>query len=432
MFLGFQPPLRGDGKGMKSLDQSVQRSIGSESANLDVFRLREIICESVQTECVRSLGSTLRAIVLTGSLARDEASFVREGDIWTCAGDAEFLVVLNPNVTAARGMTIHAIQKSIENDLSQKGIFCRIGLGRVHPSYFRRLPPHIFSYELRHCGLIIAGDDRILGTIPDFSVEELSREDAWRLLCNRLIEQLTCIDDFSNERIGPSRRLEYLTIKLYLDMATSYLVFVGAYEPTYRGRAQSLRELVLQSKSDGIAPFLMSDFADRVTQCTEWKLSGGRGPSILMPAYWQEAICYAHKLWRWEIVRMTGAAADLSTSALWDQIAGKLKIAEKIRGWASTARRSGVKNAHHWWRWARLVPHATPRYMIYRVGTELAFSLPLLVGDTGLPTSDQDWAKMGSLLPVSERITQASANNWQYLARQVLSNYRDFVACTRA
>ncbi len=415
---------------MNHLHPSVPKSVGSEHGLLDIFELRQIICASTQTQCVRSFSTSLRAIVVTGSLARDEASFLREGSVWICSGDAEFLVVLDPSVTDPSATELSSFQKSIENDLALKGIVCSISLAPVRPDYFRKLPPHIFSYELRHCGAVLSGDDRILETIPDFSVNELSQEDAWRLLCNRLIEQLICIHDFTEGR--PGRRLEYATIKLYLDMATSYLVFAGAYEPTYRGRARRLRELTERSSNGSGVPFSMMEFADRVAECTEWKLSGGRRAAGILPAYWQQSIYHAQQLWRWETIRMSGGAAGHSTAALWDQMTGKLRLSEKIRGWAATARRAGLRGAPNWRRWAGLVLRTTPRYMIYRVGTELTFSLPSLVGGDELPPSGQDWARMASLLPVSEQMTEGSEKSWEYLARQILTNYRDFVACTRA
>src|ERR1035441_7202669 len=53
-----------------------------------------VICSTMAALCREQVGSNLRALVLTGSLARDEASVqLREGEVHVL-GDADFLLVV--------------------------------------------------------------------------------------------------------------------------------------------------------------------------------------------------------------------------------------------------------------------------------------------------------------------------------------------------
>ena len=417
---------------MNRLQELPQKSIGRPGALLDAASLREIVCEAARSECVKSFGDHLRAIVLTGSVARDEASFCRKEDTWELYGDAEFMLVLEKTAPMPSAMTLSSVLRQIEDDLRQHQIHSRVDLSAVRPSYFRRLPPHIFSYELKHCGRVIWRDDRILDSIPDFSASDLSREDAWRLLCNRLIEQLAFVGDLSNTSSELTRGLHYATIKLYLDMATSFLVFAGAYEPTYRARAEKLRRLAERAGADGAVPFSLEELSAHVSKCTEWKLSGSDTWSDRRPELWAEAIRFARSLWQWEAVQMTRASGDISTSALFDRLSAQLRFTQKVRGWASVAKRSGgLKSWRSWPRWAQLGFQTSPRYSVYRAGIELAFRLPSLLGDAKSgPILDGELLKLRSLLPARE--TAPWRAEWQAMANAVLSNYYEFLTGTVA
>src|SRR5438552_7703941 len=142
---------------MSITHEFVQKSATPERSIAETARLREIICECARGECANFFGGQLSAIVLTGSVARDEGSFVLKEDSWESAGDVEFMVVLGRSVAEPSATTLHTIRKNIENDLLRHRIQCTVGVSAVRPSYFRHLPAHIFSYELRHCGRVIWG-----------------------------------------------------------------------------------------------------------------------------------------------------------------------------------------------------------------------------------------------------------------------------------
>ena len=68
-------------------------------------QLKAVICKEASTECEKRFGQILDAVVLAGSLARDEGTFVAKGqDRWSALGDAEFLLVFQRNSPAAGTM----------------------------------------------------------------------------------------------------------------------------------------------------------------------------------------------------------------------------------------------------------------------------------------------------------------------------------------
>jgi hypothetical protein len=304
------------------------------------------ICRVTSQLCAERWGGMLRAIVLTGSLAREEATFVNQGGRWRLLGDAEFLLVFKEDNVLPPTPSINGLEREIERHLMQGGLSGHVELSPVHTRYLRTMPPEIFAFELRTYGQVVWGERQILWLIPAFSASDIPLEDGWRMLCNRVVEFLEVIDWAVEKPVDPSPDGGYRMIKLYLDMATSFLLLQGAYAPTYHERADRLRALVRsrevegrevqgcgypfplrgfaarsrEVESQGVEsrevegsryPFPLRDFAERVVYCTKLKLQAGRG----VDAYsgengfesmfsWAELVTYVRGLWRWELERL--------------------------------------------------------------------------------------------------------------------------------
>jgi hypothetical protein len=126
---------------------------GSAAASKE--SLRDLICAATVKECTRQLDGRLSAVVLTGSLARDEASFARLAEGWELYGDAEFLVVTKNGCNPPSGEHKAQIRAAIEESLAGAQMKGSVELGFVSPVFFSRLPEHIFSYELKHLGRVV-------------------------------------------------------------------------------------------------------------------------------------------------------------------------------------------------------------------------------------------------------------------------------------
>ncbi len=397
-----------------------------------------MICEQVARECSASFGHQLRAILLTGSLARDEATIMEEQGRRRILGDAEFLLVFHKSSRLPATTDGESLRRGLEGHLSRGNVEGHVSLGAVHPNYLQKLKPHIFAYELKTCGRVIWGDPGILTLIPDFAPTDIPREDAWRLLCNRMIEQLAIFQGRHDPGDAIRRGVPYATIKLYLDMATSYLVFLGAYEPTYRDRARRLKDIAAVP-ADVDAPFPLVGFSDRVARCTEVKLTGAAPDTLLSDHqgphdFWVGSLVDARRLWRWELQRLTGRGDDASDRALWEDWMQRQSVRAKLRGWVSALlhpdRRRGCRR---WPGIARRIWSASPRYWLYAAASELCFRLPSLVQGNGASGADRDLAELFTFLPETRQAAWTPGHaDWQSLASEILWNYHRLLVETRA
>lgn len=411
-------------------------SFGKDGTPVEVMvRRSEVvsqICQVVTKNCATTFGNRMISLILTGSAARNEATILKDGNRWKIAGDAEFLALVRQETgTDVRAATLVSSESSKE--LSQQGIDAVIEVAVVTASYFQKLPPYIFSYELRTCGKVISGDPTALSLIPEFSVAEISREDAWRLLCNRMIEQLEFVDDLETSTSELTPRLAYATVKLYLDMATSYLVFTGNYAPTYRERTDRILALARNAAIE--APFPLAKFSTRVAQYTSWKLSGEEPFEEAGCEFWHDAISYMRRLWRWEMIRLTDANGELTVSSLARRLAEDQNAHQRFRAWMSAAKRNGWLNSIlQFPRWIRLFRRSTPRYSVYQAAAEIAFRLPCLLKHRGRPPRlDVNWRELHNLLPVRRSQPDlSSCPVWRQVADDVLWNYKQLLRSTRA
>ena len=411
------------------------RPSGSAEAFNDARTVQQAICERVVELALAAHGGNLKAIILTGSLARQEGTFVRDAGGWKQFGDAEFLLVFKERATLPLNADLLNLQRAAESELLARGLQCKICLAAVHLKYLRQLRPHIFAYELLTQGRELWGDP-VLSFIPRFLPSAIPLEDAWRLLCNRMIELLEVSVGITDELREVPKEVFYQSVKLYIDMGTSFLVFAGGYEPTYAGRAEKMRSLQTQSGAANSCPLNLARFAERVVACTQFKLSGAdklqlpnlrEEPSNL--ALWKEAITDAHSLWRWELSQLTGKKVTLTDRELSRRWMRQQPVKERLRGWLFVLRREGWhRSRRNWLSWARCALRGSPRYCIYAAASELLFELPDLI-DANTPASStlstRDWMPSAGKAPIA-------ATEWRQLVPEISRNYHRYLEGTRS
>jgi hypothetical protein len=395
--------------------------------------MKDVICEEAARLGSQAYGDRLRAVALTGSLARNEATFVRHGQGCQLLGDAEFLFVFDERAPLASAHDLESIKEKITQGVCRRGIRAEVTLSAARPSYLRRLPPSIFAYELRSCGQIVAGDPEILRLIPEFTRADIPLDDAWQILANRLVEQLESVEELLEGRPTLSPGAHYRTVKLYLDMATSLLVFAGAYAPTYQERARNLVKVVE-------APFPLKPFTDDVMACTEWKLSRRE---LINPEreFWERAVDYARALWGWELARLQRrdpATEPAELMALWMR---RQPLHDRLRGWAHVVRQKGWhRSVVSWPYWLRRALETSPRYSVYAAATDLlfAFRSSKIARDSELnqfprPNDGRSGYEPSARLPVQSQAASLNGGPaWRARAADVLLNYREFLVNTRA
>jgi hypothetical protein len=270
--------------------------------------------------------------------------------------------------------------------------------------------------------------------IPDFPVDRLSLEDAWRLLCNRMLELLECAPELSSGSNPPSAKLRYKILKLYLDMATSLLVFVRAYSPTFQARSENLCRLADQAPPAEGYPFELKSFSDRVARCTDQKLRPQFDTEGELDLSWHTAVHTAHSLWRWELARLIGVKDPLSDRELFDKWISLQPFRERIRGWLYVLRALGWHKSYQYWpHWIRLSWKASPRCWIYLVASDLLFQAKTDEDPYSRRRQQEQWMSLSNLLPVRKTSAKALEQfSWEGMASDVVWNYRKFLMGTRA
>ena len=407
-----------------------------EAIRYPVSTLRERIADETVRACAAEFGSGLQAVILTGSLARDEATWVQEAAGWRLLGDAEFLLVFEQRAALPPPPAFESLAQDIHGVLGRDGIHGRVQLAPVYPKYFRRLRPHIFAHELRACGRVVWGDASMLALIPGFSPADIPLEDGWRLLANRMIEHLEATAGIEACAGNVPEGLRYRTVKLYLDMATSLLVFAGSYAPAYRERQRRLRILADAPGADNRWPFALGPFTELVGASTDLKVNGDwRESGALGWDFWRQGLRYARLLWRWELARLANgrqAAADRELMRNW---MGRQPFAQRLRGWMFVWRARGWLRSWRWWsRWARLAGEGSPRYWVYSAAYGLFCQLPEALEVGGDRDASPELASdVTSRLPVVRGPWRKNKGlGWAELVDEVTWNYHRFLEPTRA
>jgi hypothetical protein len=375
-----------------------------------------IVAESSRL-CAAAVDQSARAIVLTGSMSRGEATLKRDDAGWRVLGDATFLLVFDGPVH----VRIPELQQEIEQTLLARGIQCKIVVVTATSANLRNMRPHIYAYELRERGIVVWGDKTVLRLIPRFTVADVPKEDGWWLLCNRMIEQLesaVAADEFSDN----STAVRYRIAKLYLAMAACYLLAIEQYDPSYRERVARLNQLAASGNPPS-APIPLQRFSRFVSQCTELKLqgeiAGGHFPR------WSDAVSDAEAIWRWALARMLGRSASLSRVELLAALAARQPVLARAKGWVRAAYVSPRAFRQNWLRWTRLACSTSPRYLVYRAAGELFFAAP----DNA--NTRNELAEIVARLPLLPSSADQQLS-WRTAAKLVAHNFHVFLESTRS
>lgn len=396
------------------------------------------VCELLVTR----LSTQPQAIVLTGSFARNEGSVLITGNRTRVLGDMECMVIFSSDADRSPlQVALNEHADALRAELASRGIECDLEFRAVNKEYFYALTPQIFGYELLKHGRTIWGDPSILAAVPPLSINSVPRWDAWRMLHNRIIEQLYWCDRINACNREQLDKIYYQLIKCHIDLATTLLVFAGRYEDTYAARAKALSKWAFETNSNPNMKFLHF-VAQRIAACTAFKLDPGAGVAPLgVPVDGDEVDAYrenlrqalvdfvplVHDIWRWEAAAFAenhrnGKDADenLQQAVLENQ-----PFREKFRGWAKLALMPEVRRQEGFLgRSLRLGLQGSPRYLVYSVAAQLYFRLPTILaegvaGDAVLPLERQ--------LPVIFEENKGEKRPWWRLRANVLSSWDTFL-----
>ena len=427
-------PLAGQGRGIIPTDEA---RVESQSA------LRQRICAIAGAVVGDVAGSALRALVLTGSLARDEAGFDIQDGRCKVRGDSEFLVVLHDHAGISTDQE-RLIRERVRTDLGRAGIDCCVSVGFVRAQYLIEVEPHIFGYELKVCGVVVMGEPDILALIPPFSPSDIPLEDGWQLLSNRITEFLEYAHEWTERPQSVPNEGRYRMVKLYLDMATSFLLFESAYEPTYSARAERLARMARDSEGDGQErPFRLQDFSRLVSLSSRFKTGHNlildEEVQVLMERIGSRdsltaAVELAHGLWRWELTKLVGAGSGLSDRELMERWMRLQPLSRRLPGWGYVLRHEGwYRSWRQWPRWARIAWKASPRYWTYLAASEVFFGLAAGVSTANArPETGLRLRRLCSCLVLKGGNSMDAPVSLQEICSEIILNYRELLEVTRA
>jgi hypothetical protein len=399
------------------------------------------LIEEISEQLASKLPTKPRAIVLTGSFARNEGSVLLASNRFRVLGDMEFMVVFPTGV--ARGplqVSLDQQAKQLKEEFASRGTDCDLEFRAITSEYFYALRPQIFGYELLVHGQTVWGDPSVLSVIQKFSREAIPRWDAWRMLHNRIIEQLEWFDQ-STACPDKVLRLHYQIIKCYLDLATTLLIFAGKYEDTYASRSVALSKWADEAGAYRGLEFL-PELARRVKACTAFKLDPNTSAMPLGVRFQfedtellssdlrravLELVPLLRQIWRWEAAMLAriSNAADETDESLQTAVLRSQPIAEKLRGWARLALMPTLRRERGFFsNFSRLALQGSPRYLVYAVAAPLYFKLPALVSDQ---LTEDALTRSDRLLPIRFEDSKNESRAWWRLRREVLTGYRVFL-----
>ena len=386
------------------------------------------IADAMRRWCFQVWGPNLKAVILTGSLARNEATFREEDGVVHFLSDAEFVVILHDRAELPPKQTSLLICRGAEDELRNQGVECKLDLGAVRESYLSNLGETIFGYELLTCGEVVYGDPEIVLARARIATRKISLEDGWRLLANRTVELLEILPELSAGGAFLSEGAQYRLTKLYLDMATSLLVFKREFVAGYTARAQALCEL-RERDTLGDLPFNADRFIEIVRRCAAYKITSmwaGDSPFAERECVGR-AIADLLNLWSWELARMNGVETD-SPDVLLSVHMRRQRMRARLRGWLYAVRREGPgASLRYTMSWLRLSRWASPRYCVYRAALNVWMNLSI----NGADELKVDGSAARVWLPVPEPDLEGK-HILAGLVDAILWNYHEFLVGTRS
>jgi hypothetical protein len=284
---------------------------------------------------------SVAGVLLTGSLARGEGTIIRHhGTKSRWLSDVECLVVVRGGIVSKREIqrSMRQVEWDTNSDRANAERGIKVELRAILTQGMTRLRPAIFTRELCEHAKLLWGDPAEIPVprVPP-SGEAISKYDAFRLLNNRIIEQIAVRSEYA-DRVSDSTAIAYSLAKFWIDLGTSLSVFLGCYLPGYRSRQKPVED-ALRAHQEILGAEMCGRFISRFRNAMAQKL-GQAGFSSGDPAHeFSEAVEIAHATWNWESGQLLGTS---TAAGDWRGIFARLSsletAAQRLRDWARVLR----------------------------------------------------------------------------------------------
>jgi len=304
----------------------------------EVRRELELLIERVRN-CAAA--PSVAGVLLTGSFARGEGTVIadsRTRSRWL--SDVECLVVVRggivPTPEIQQSMRKVEFDTNSDGGSAERGI--KVELRAILTEGMLRLRPAIFTRELCEHAKLIWGDPASIPAprVP-VSGAEISKHDAFRLLNNRIIEQIAVRSEYA-DRSSDSTAVAYSLAKFWIDLGTSLSVFLGCYRSGYRSRQKPVED-ALRAHPEIFGAERCGRLIARFRNAMAQKLGQAEFTSRGLDCEFNEAVEIARATWNWESDQLLGtrtAAGD------WRRVFARLSSVEtagqRFRDWARLMR----------------------------------------------------------------------------------------------
>lgn len=373
---------------------------------------------------------TVDALVLTGSVARGEGSYIVQIDgVVNMMGDLEFLMVTNDLL---EGREVASKLELFLNDLVlAKGFNVPVEVTAAPPVYFKNISPHIFAVELRAHGKVVFGDRAIIEIMPELKATDIPLWDGVHLLFNRMVEQMIVLDGLCSGGVNELKQAHYQNIKFTLDMGGALLVALGCYKATYLERSNVLVDAVSQIDSSLIRDELKV-LCEDVKRATQAKLHPQTDPILcfdgtedLLDTYrksvraeWFRLSRIAKTLWVWELNCYLAGEWSGDIDVLLLRYRKKERFVSRCYGWFKCMGRLKRKGGFSYKKSLKLFFKGSPRGVIY--SAVINIYLALSNSESDLQLSGVQVKKIRQLLP---SVTKGTPATWLQVLNDVVSNW---------
>lgn len=184
----------------------------------------------------------MESVLLLGSAARGEAAIRQRGDSTEYFSDLEFLIVSNSRSRYRLERKVREAADRLERTLANPNPLFHIDFLIRHRRRISRLPPIIFTFELKKNGQVLSGRD-VRCDIPEVSIENLDIRNTREIFFKRLFYILLYIPGqiFSAELSRAEKEVfGYALSRNALDLTTILLPEDGVLLSTYEDRVSFL------------------------------------------------------------------------------------------------------------------------------------------------------------------------------------------------
>ena len=310
----------------------------------EVRRELDLLIERVR---VCAAARCIVGVLLTGSFARGEGTVIANplnSSRWL--SDVECLVVVRDGIVSRQEIqrSMRQIERDTNSDRANAARGIKVELRAILTEGMTRLPPAIFTSELREHVKLLCGDPTAIPFPPaGLNGDGISKRDAFRLLNNRIIEQIAMRSEYTDGTTDGTAT-GYSLAKFWIDLGTSLSVFLGCYRPGYRSRQKPVEE-ALRVHPHILGAEMGERLISRFRNAMGQKFGEVGFSSGNLAGEFSEAVEIARATWNWESGQLLGtSAAATDWRGIFARLSSLETAAQRVRDWARIVRQpSGLR-----------------------------------------------------------------------------------------